>query len=161
MSLKDRIQDDMNVAARDMDKHRLSVIRLILAAIRQSEVDERIELNNAQVLAVLKKMIKQRRESLAQYQSAHRADLADQETFEIGLIQSYLPAPLSETDVDALIVNAIAVTGAQSVRDMGKVMALIKDQAQGLVDMITVSARVKAFFAVERSACESARLPRP
>ena len=146
MSLKDRIQDDMKVAMRAKDKHRLGVIRLILAAIKQREVDERIELSDAQALAVLEKMIKQRRESLAQYQSANRTDLADQEAFEIELIQSYLPAPLSETDLDALIANAIAVTGAQSVRDMGKVMALIKDQAQGRVDMTTVSARVKARF---------------
>ena len=127
MSLKDRIQDDMKVAMRAKDKHRLGVIRLILAAIKQREVDERIELSDAQALAVLEKMIKQRRESLAQYQSANRTDLADQEAFEIELIQSYLPAPLSETDLDALIANAIAVTGAQSVRDMGKVMAVIKD----------------------------------
>jgi uncharacterized protein YqeY len=146
MSLKDRIQDDMKTAMRAKDKHRLGVIRLILAAIKQREVDERIELSDVQVLAVLEKMIKQRRESLAQYQSANRADLADQEAFEIDLIQSYLPAPLNETDLDALIADAIAVTGAQSVRDMGKVMALIKDQAQGRVDMTTVSARVKARF---------------
>ncbi|CDH43814.1 GatB/YqeY domain-containing protein [Candidatus Contendibacter odensensis] len=146
MSLKDRIQDDMKAAMRAKDKHRLGVIRLILAAIKQREVDERIELSDAQVLAVLEKMIKQRRESLAQYQSANRADLADQEAFEIDLVQSYLPTPLSETDLDALIANAIAVTGAQSVRDMGKVMALIKDQAQGRVDMTTVSTRVKAHF---------------
>ncbi|HRD48554.1 MAG: GatB/YqeY domain-containing protein [Candidatus Competibacter sp.] len=146
MSLKDRIQDDMKAAMRAKDKRRLGVIRLILAAIKQREVDERIELSDAQALAVLEKMIKQRRESLAQYQSANRADLADQEAFEIELIQSYLPAPLNETDLDALIADAIAVTGAQSVRDMGKVMALIKDQAQGRVDMTTVSARVKARF---------------
>ncbi len=146
MLLRDRIQDDMKVAMRAKDKHRLGVIRLILAAIKQREVDERIELSDAQALAVLEKMIKQRRESLAQYQSANRTDLADQEAFEIELIQSYLPTPLSETDLDALIANAIAVTGAQSVRDMGKVMALIKDQAQGRVDMTTVSARVKARF---------------
>ena len=146
MSLKDRIQDDMKAAMRAKDKRRLGVIRLILAAIKQREVDERIELSDAQALAVLEKMIKQRRESLAQYQSANRADLADQEAFEIELIQSYLPAPLNETDLDALITDAIAVTGAQSVRDMGKVMALIKDQAQGRVDMTTVSARVKARF---------------
>ena len=146
MSLKDRIQDDMKAAMRAKDKRRLGVIRLILAAIKQREVDERIELSDAQALAVLEKMIKQRRESLAQYQSANRADLADQEAFEIELIQSYLPAPLNETDLDALIADAIAVTGAQSVRDMGKVMALIKDQAQGRADMAAVSAQVKAHF---------------
>jgi uncharacterized protein len=146
MSLKDRIQDDMKAAMRAKDKQRLGAIRLILAAIKQREVDERIELSDAQVLVVLEKMIKQRRESLAQYQSAGREDLAAQEAFEIELIQSYRPAPLSEADLDALIANAIAVTGAQSVRDMGKVMALIKDQAQGRADMAAVSARVKARF---------------
>ena len=146
MSLKDRIQDDMKAAMRAKDKQRLGAIRLILAAIKQREVDERIELNEVQTLAVLEKMIKQRRESLAQYQNAGRADLADQEAFEIDLIQSYLPAPLSEAELDALIVHAIAVTSAQSVRDMSKVMAAIKDQAQGRADMAAVSARVKARF---------------
>ncbi len=146
MSLKDRIQDDMKTAMRAKDKERLGAIRLILAAVKQREVDERIELNDSQVLGVLEKMIKQRRESLAQYQSAGRDDLAAREAFEIELIQSYLPAPLGEAEIDALIANAIAVTGAQSVRDMGKVMALIKEQAQGRADMAAVSARVKARF---------------
>ena len=146
MSLKDRIQDDMKAAMRAKDKQRLGAIRLILAAIQQREVDERIELNEAQTLAVLEKMIKQRRESLTQYQSAGRADLAAQEAFEIELIQAYLPAPLSEAELDALIVHAIAATGAQSVRDMSKVMAAIRDQAQGRADMAAVSARVKARF---------------
>ncbi|HPE71835.1 MAG TPA: GatB/YqeY domain-containing protein [Candidatus Competibacter sp.] len=144
MSLKDRIQDDMKTAMRAKDKERLGAIRLILAAVKQREVDERIELNDVQVLGVLEKMIKQRRESLAQYQSAGREDLAARESFEIEVIQSYLPAPLSEADIDTLVANAVAVTGAQSVRDMGKVMALIKDQAQGRVDMAKISARVKA-----------------
>ncbi len=146
MSLKDRIQDDMKTAMRAKDKERLGAIRLILAAVKQREVDERIELNDSQVLGVLEKMIKQRRESLAQYQSAGRDDLAAREAFEIELIQSYLPAPLGEAEIDALITNAIAVTGAQSVRDMGKVMALIKEQAQGRADMAAVGARVKARF---------------
>lgn len=144
MSLKDRIQDDMKITMRAKDKQRLGAIRLILAAIKQREVDERIELNDVQVLGVLEKMIKQRRESLAQYQSAGREDLAARESFEIEVIQSYLPAPLSEADIDTLVANAVAVTGAQSVRDMGKVMALIKDQAQGRADMAKISARVKA-----------------
>ncbi|MEI2782961.1 MAG: GatB/YqeY domain-containing protein [Candidatus Competibacter sp.] len=146
MSLKDRIQDDMKTAMRAKDKARLGAIRLILAAVKQREVDERIELSDGQVLGVLEKMIKQRRESLAQYQSAGREDLAAQEAFEIELIQSYLPAPLGEAEIDALIAGAIAATGAQSVRDMGKVMALIKDQAQGRADMAALSARVKARF---------------
>ena len=144
MSLKDRIQDDMKTAMRAKDKERLGAIRLILAAVKQREVDERIELNDVQVLGVLEKMIKQRRESLAQYQDAGREDLAARESFEIEVIQSYLPAPLSEADIDTLVANAVAVTGAQSVRDMGKVMALIKDQAQGRADMAKISARVKA-----------------
>ena len=144
MSLKDHIQDDMKTAMRAKDKERLGAIRLILAAVKQREVDERIELNDVQVLGVLEKMIKQRRESLAQYQSAGREDLAARESFEIEVIQSYLPAPLSEADIDTLVANAVAVTGAQSVRDMGKVMALIKDQAQGRADMAKISARVKA-----------------
>jgi hypothetical protein len=146
MSLKDRIQDDMKAAMRAKDKQRLGAIRLILAAIKQREVDERIELNDVQTLAVLEKMLKQRRESLAQYQNAGREDLAAQESLEIEIIQAYLPTPLSEADLKALIANAVAVTGAQSVRDMGKVMALIKDQAQGRADMAMVSARVKAHF---------------
>ena len=144
MSLKDHIQDDMKTTMRAKDKQRLGAIRLILAAIKQREVDERIELQDAQVLGVLEKMIKQRRESLTQYQSAGREDLAAQESFEIDLIQSYLPTPLSEADIDTLVANAIAVTEAQSIRDMAKVMALIKDQAQGRADMAQISARVKA-----------------
>ena len=146
MSLKDRIQDDMKAAMRARDKQRLGAIRLILAAIKQREVDERIDLNESQTLAVLERMIKQRRESLAQYQSAGREDLAAQEAFEIELIQSYLPTPLSEAELDALIAHAIAATGAQSVRDMGKVMAAIKDQAQGRVDMAEVSTQIKIRF---------------
>jgi len=146
MSLKDRIQDDMKTAMRAKDKQRLGAIRLILAALKQREVDERIELNDVQIFAVLEKMIKQRRESLAQYQSAGRDDLAAQESFEIEIIQAYLPAPLREADLDALIAHAITTTGAQAVRDMGKVMALIKEQAQGRADMAVVSTRVKAHF---------------
>ncbi|MDG4597687.1 MAG: GatB/YqeY domain-containing protein [Candidatus Contendobacter sp.] len=146
MLLKDRIQDDMKAALRAKEKQRLGAIRLILAAIKQREVDERIDLSEAQTLAVLEKMIKQRRESLAQYRSAGREDLAAQEAFEIELIQSYLPAPLSEAELNALIVHAIAATGAQSTRDMGKVMAVIKDQAQGRADMAAVSTQVKTHF---------------
>ena len=146
MPLKEQIQDDMKAAMRARDKQRLGTIRLILAAIKQREVDERIELNDAQTFAVLEKMLKQRRESLTQYQCAGREDLAAQESFEIEIIQTYLPTPLSEADLDALIASAMSATGAQSVRDMGKVMALIKDQAQGRADIALVSARVKARF---------------
>ncbi len=146
MSLRDRIQEDMKTAMRARDKDRLGAIRLILAAIKQREVDERITLSDVQTLAVLEKMIKQRRESLTQYQNAGRADLATQEAFEIDLIQSYLPAPLDDAGIEALIAEAIVATNAQSVRDMGKVMAIIKEQAQGRADMAAVSARIKARF---------------
>ncbi|MER2556040.1 MAG: GatB/YqeY domain-containing protein [Candidatus Competibacter denitrificans] len=146
MSLKAQINEDMKTAMRAKDKERLGAIRLILAAIKQREVDERIELSDTQVLGVLEKMIKQRRESLAQYQNAGRDDLAARESFEIDLIQTYMPASLSDAEIDSLIADAIAATGAQSLRDMGKVMALIKDQAQGRADMAAVSARVKARF---------------
>jgi hypothetical protein len=144
VSLKDRIQDDMKAAMRAKEKECLGAIRLILAAIKQREIDERIVLDDGQALGVLEKMIKQRRESLAQYQSAGREDLAAREAFEIELIQSYLPAPLSEAEIDALVADAITVTGARSVRDMGKVMALIRDRAQGRAEMAAVGARVKA-----------------
>ena len=146
MPLKDRIQEDMKTAMRAKDKARLGAIRLILAAVKQREVDERIELNDGQVVGALEKMIKQRRESLAHYQSAGRIDLAAQETFEIELIQTYLPTPLGAAEIEELIASAIAATGAQTVRDMGKVMALIKDRAQGRADMAAISDRVKARF---------------
>ena len=146
MSLKERVQDDMKAAMRAKEKERLGAIRLILAAIKQREVDERVELSDSQILGVLEKMIKQRRESLAQYQNAGRDDLAARESFEIDLIQTYMPSSLSDAEIESLIADAIAATGAQSLRDMGKVMALIKDQAQGRADMATVSARVKARF---------------
>ncbi|PIE82676.1 MAG: glutamyl-tRNA amidotransferase [Candidatus Contendobacter odensis] len=144
MLLKTRIQDDMKAAMRSKDKERLAVIRLILAAIKQREVDDRVVLDDTQTLAVLEKMIKQRRESLTQYQNAGRTDLADQETLEIKLIQGYLPEPLTEAELEALITDAIARCDAQSLRDMGKVMALVKAHAQGRADMTTVSAQVKA-----------------
>ena len=146
MSLKNRIQEDMKTAMRSHDKPRLGSIRLILAALKQREVDERIVLSDAQVVAVLEKMIKQRRESLLHYENAGRTDLAAQEQFEIEVIQAYLPTPLTEAELTALIAEAIASSGAQSVRDMGKVMAIIKEQAQGRADMAAVSARIKARF---------------
>ncbi|MFP5506070.1 MAG: GatB/YqeY domain-containing protein [Gammaproteobacteria bacterium] len=144
MSLKARIQEDMKDAMRSGDKRRLGVIRLILAAVKQREVDERIELDDTQVLAVLDKMLKQRRESLAQYEQAGRADLAEQESFEIGVVQNYLPQPLSPAEVDALIVAAIAETGAAGIKDMGKVMGILKPKLQGRADMGAVSGQIKA-----------------
>jgi uncharacterized protein YqeY len=144
MSLKQRITDDMKAAMRGGEKDRLAVIRLILAAIKQREVDERIELDEAQTLAVLQKMLKQRRDSIVQYDAAGRVDLADVERAEMAVIEAYLPAKLSEAEVDALIDAAITQTGASSPRDMGKVVAAVKQQAAGRADMAQVSARIKA-----------------
>ena len=143
MALKDRITEDMKTALKAADKDRLSTIRLALAAIKQREVDERITLDDAQVLAVLDKMIKQRREAIAQFQSGGRADLVARETAEIGVLQGYLPAQMSEAELDELIAQSIAAAGATSVKDMGKVMALVKPKAQGRADLGAVSARVK------------------
>lgn len=143
MALKDRITEDMKTALKAADKERLSTIRLALAAIKQREVDERITLDDAQVLAVLDKMIKQRREAIAQFQSGGRADLVARETAEIGVLQGYLPAQMSEADLDELIAQSIAAAGATSVKDMGKVMALVKPKAQGRADLGAVSARIK------------------
>jgi hypothetical protein len=129
---------------RASDKERLSTIRMVQAAIKQREVDERIVLDDAQVVAVLEKMVKQRRESVVQFEQGGRTDLADKEKAEIALLQSYLPAPLSEAELDALIREAIATTGAASVKDMGKVMGAVKARAAGRADMGSVGARIKA-----------------
>lgn len=144
MSLKAHIQEDMKAAMRGGNKRRLGVVRLILAAIKQREVDERIELDDAQILAVLDKMLKQRRESLAQYEQAGRADLADQESFEIGVVQAYLPQPLTPAEIDGLITAAIAETGAAGIKDMGKVMGILKPKLQGRADMSAVSGQIRA-----------------
>ncbi|HEY7377542.1 MAG TPA: GatB/YqeY domain-containing protein [Steroidobacteraceae bacterium] len=144
MTLKERIQDDMKAAMRAGEKQRLGTIRMILAGIKQREVDERIQLDDVQVLSVLEKMIKSRKESLVHFQSGGRQDLIDKETAEINLIQGYLPAQLSEAEIDALIAQAIKATGATSVKDMGKAMGLVKSQAQGKADMAVVGARLKA-----------------
>jgi uncharacterized protein YqeY len=142
--LKDKLQQDMKDALRGGDKRSLGVIRLILAAIKQREVDERIALDDAQVTSVLDKMAKQRRDSLEQYEKAGRDDLAEQETFELELLKAYLPAQLGEAEVDALIDDAIQTTGANSMKDMGKVMGQLKNKLQGRADMGAVSARIKA-----------------
>ena len=126
------------------EKERLGVIRMITSAIKQREVDERISLDDTQVLAVLDKMIKQRKESLVQFQAGNRQDLVDKESAEIALLQTYLPAQLSGAEIDALITEAIAATGAASVKDMGKVMGIIKAKAQGRADMAAVGAKIKA-----------------
>ena len=147
MTLKQQITEDMKTAMRAGDKPRLGVIRLMLAAIKQREVDERIELDDSQVLAVLEKMMKQRKDSVSQYAAAGREDLADVERAEMTVIEGYLPAKLGEAEIDALIIAAIADTGANSPRDMGKVVAAVKDKAAGRADMAVVSARIKARLA--------------
>jgi len=144
MSLKDRITDDMKAAMRSGEKERLGVIRMITAAIKQREVDERIALDDVQVQSVLEKMVKQRKEALVQFQAGNRQDLVDKEAAEIVLLQSYLPSQLADGEIDALIAEAIAATGAASIKDMGKVMALIKGKAQGRADMAAVGAKIKA-----------------
>ena len=143
MALKERITEDMKSAMRAGDKDRLGTIRLALAAIKQREVDERISLDDAQVLAVLEKMIKQRKEAISQFDSGGRADLVAKETAEIAVLQGYLPARMSDAEIDALIREAIAATGAISIKDMGKVMGAVKAKAQGRADMAEVSARIK------------------
>jgi uncharacterized protein len=144
MSLKQQLTEDMKTAMRGGDKHRLGVVRLILAAIKQREVDERIELDDTQVLAVLEKMLKQRKDSVTQYMAAGREDLAEVERAEMTVIDGYLPAKLSDEEVDAIITAAIAETGASSARDMGKVVGVVKAKAAGRADMGQVSARIKA-----------------
>lgn len=141
--LKQHIKDDMKSALKAGDKRRLGVVRLILAAIQQREVDERIELDDTQVLAVLDKMVKQRRDSVGQYSAAGREDLAEVERYEIEVCQGYLPQALTEAEIAALIDAAIAATGAAGMKDMSKVMAQIRPQAQGRADMGAISALIK------------------
>lgn len=142
-ALKSRLTEDMKAAMRSKDKPRLGVVRLVLAAIKQREVDERIELDDTQVLAVLDKMVKQRRDSVKQYTDAGRQDLADQESYEISVLQEYLPAALDDAELEALIKDAISSTGAASMQDMGKVMGVLKPQVQGRADMGAVSQKIK------------------
>jgi uncharacterized protein YqeY len=144
MSLKERITEDMKNAMRAKDSERLGVIRMITSAIKQIEVDERIELDDARVLSVVEKMIKTRKESVAQFQAGNRPDLVEKENKEIAQLQVYLPAQLSDAELDALIAAAIAQTGAASIKDMGKVMGIIKGQAQGKADMAVVGGKIKA-----------------
>ena len=144
MTLKERINEDMKAAMRASDKERLSTIRMAQAAIKQREVDERTTLDDAQVIAVIEKMVKQRRESIAQFEQGGRPDLAAREASEIELLQGYMPTPLSEAELDSVIEEAIAASGASSIKDMGKVMAAVKAKAAGRADMGAVSARIKA-----------------
>ena len=144
MSLKGQITEDMKSAMKAGEKDRLKVVRLILAAIKQVEVDKRIELDDAAVLSVLDKMVKQRRDSVEQFEKGNRQDLADIEKAEIAVLETYLPEQLSDAELDAMIAEAISSTGAESIRDMGKVMGQIKNQAAGRADMGAVGAKVKA-----------------
>jgi uncharacterized protein YqeY len=146
-ALTGRIKEEMKVAMKSGAKERLGVIRLILAAIKQREVDERIELNDEQVIVVLDKMLKQRRESIKHYQGAGRTDLQEVEEAEIIVIQDFLPQPLTEVEVDVLVGDAIAETGATSIKDMGKVMAILKPKMQGRADMSAVSGKIKKALA--------------
>jgi len=141
--LKNRVQSEMKAAMKSGDKRRLGTIRLILAAVKQREVDERIELDDTQVLVVLDKMVKQRKDSIEQFEKAERADLAEQEAFEIGVLKEFLPEAMSEAEVTKLVNEAIESSGAASIRDMGKVMGQLKPKLQGRADMGMVSALVK------------------
>ena len=147
MTLKARITEDMKDAMRAKDSARLSTIRMLLAAIKQREVDERIEPTDADVLAIIDKMIKQRRDSIAQFRAGKREDLVLAEEAEVAVLQAYMPAPLSETEIDALIAKAIAATGASGMAGMGKVMAMLKPKLAGRADMGAVSGRIKALLA--------------
>lgn len=144
MSLRLQIAEDMKSAMRAKDVPRLSAIRLLMAAIKQREVDERIELSDDQVIAAIEKMLKQRRDSISQFESAGRQDLADTEKFEVSVLQGYMPQPLTDAEAEALVVAAIGSSGAVGVKDMGKVMAIVKPQMAGRVDMGKVSALIKA-----------------
>jgi uncharacterized protein YqeY len=142
--LKSQLKDAQKAAMRAKDKARLTVIRGMLAAIKRIEVDERIELDDARILSVLDKMLKQRRDSISQFEAAGRNDLADQEKYEMGVVQEFLPAQLTSAEIDTLIAAAIAATGANSMQDMGKVMGQLKPQLQGRADLGKVSAQIKA-----------------
>ncbi|MBM5812058.1 MAG: GatB/YqeY domain-containing protein [Gammaproteobacteria bacterium] len=144
MSLKARITADMKAAMRAGEKQRLSLIRMIQAGIKQREVDERIELDDTQVIAVLERMIRQRREALVMFEAGGRADLVAQETAEIGWLTEYLPARLGDAELSDLIRAALAASGASSMKEMGRVMAILRPQIQGRADMAAVSARLKA-----------------
>lgn len=147
MSLKTRITDDMKAAMRAKDAPRLAAIRLLLAAMKQKEVDERVELTDIDVISIIDKMIKQRRDSIAQYEAGKRQDLADAEKFEITVVQAYMPQALSEAEIAAAIAEAVQASGAKAMSDMGKVMAVLKPKLAGKADMGKVSALVKAKLA--------------
>ena len=143
LGIRSVIEEDMKTALRNKDKQKLSALRLIWAAVKQREIDERITLDDSQILAALDKMIKQRRDSVSQYEMAGRQDLAAQESYEIEIIQGYLPTPLTESEIIALIADAIAKTRAQSIKEMGKVMGVLKPKLQGRADIGHASALIK------------------
>ena len=143
MSLKEKIKDDIKQAMRDKNESRLGTLRMLSAAIQRREVDERIQLDDAQVIAVIEKLVKQGRESIEQYVKGGRPELADKESAEIAIFQAYLPQQLSEAEVDKLIAEAVAASGATSAKDMGKVMGLLKPKLAGRADMSKVGAKVK------------------
>ncbi|MFC3625493.1 GatB/YqeY domain-containing protein [Vogesella amnigena] len=147
MSLKARIADDMKTAMKARDAERLAAIRLLMAAIKQKEVDERIELDDAAVTAVIEKMVKQRRDSITQYEAGNRPDLVAKEQAELAVLQDYMPQQLSEAEIEAIIDAAIASSGAAGSKDMGKVVGAVKPQVAGRADMGAVSARIKAKLA--------------
>ena len=147
MSLKAKITEDMKAALRAKDARRLAAVRLLLAAVKQKEVDERVELSDTSVVAVIDKMIKQRRESIAQFEKGGRQDLADNEQFEISVLQAYMPQALSDAEVEAEVAAALQATGAKAMPDMGKVMAVLKPKLAGRADMGKVSALVKSRLA--------------
>jgi len=149
MSLKDRLQEDMQAAMRSGDKPRLSVLRMALAGVKQREVDTRRPLDDAGVQTVIERMIKQGRDSASQYRDGGRTDLVDKEEAEIKVLQTYLPQPLSDAELDTFIGECIDAAGATSVKDLGKVMGVIKTRAAGRVDMSTVSARVRSILTPE------------
>jgi len=146
MTLKGQIHDDMKTAMKAGDKDRLKVVRLMLAAIKQIEIDERKELDDAAILGVLNKMVKQRRDSISQFRDGGRDDLADIELGEIAVIENYLPEQMSDDELDAMIAKAVSDTGAESIRDMGKVMGAVKAKAEGRADMAAVGAKVKSIL---------------
>lgn len=145
-AIKQQIFEDMKTAMKSQQKVRLGIIRLIMAAFKQVEVDERIVIDDERALVILSKMVKQRQDSINEYQKANRQDLADIESFEIEVIKNYLPAPLTEAEIKQLIEQAIASTGAKAIADMGKVMAILKPQVQGKADLGTISAQIKLYL---------------
>jgi len=146
--LKSRIKDDMKASMRAKDKERLKVVRMILAAIKQIEVDERVELGNERTIVVLDKMLKQRRESIKQFNDAGRTDLSEVEEAEVLVIQDFLPTALTQDEIEAMVIEAVADSGAESIKDMGKVMGILKPQMLGRADMSVVSSVIKAKLAV-------------